>query len=412
MDISQWRAEKGGSAETELDKLLSEDIVSAKNRENSLYGQLSEPFYKSLVLFGAGYLGRKVLAGLCKKDIQPLAFVDNDPTKWGQSIDGLQVLSPQEGAKRFYNTAAFIVTIWNPHHSYLHTRQQLLTLNCPKVIPFAALFWKYPDVFLPYYQFDVPHRILERSSNIKKAFALLSDEESRQQFAAQLRWRMLLDFEGLPTPSPQDQYFSTDIISFLSSEVFVDCGAFDGDTVRSFLKRRGSIFKKIVAFEPDTHNFEKLLKFLSTLDKKTKSKIIALNCAVGAQRDKVHFDALGTAGSFVSDAGFIEVDSISLDEKLVDDTTTFLKFDIEGAELDALVGAQHVIRRAKPIVAVCVCHRPDDLWMIPLYLHSLNRDYHIFFRAHGDEGLDLVCYAIPPHRLTYQIKRGQKDDRG
>ncbi|GAG84769.1 unnamed protein product, partial [marine sediment metagenome] len=110
MDISQWRAEKGGSAEIELDKLLSEDVVSAKNRENSSFDQLSKPFYKSLVLFGAGHLGRKVLAGLRKKNIQPLAFVDNDSTKWSQSIDRLQVLSPQEGAKRFRNTAAFIVT--------------------------------------------------------------------------------------------------------------------------------------------------------------------------------------------------------------------------------------------------------------------------------------------------------------
>ncbi|GAI96630.1 unnamed protein product, partial [marine sediment metagenome] len=288
-------------------------------------------------------LGGKVLVDLRKKNIQPLAFVDNDYTKWGQSIDGLQVLSPQEGAKRFHNTAAFIVTIWSPHHSYLQTKQQLQNINCSKVVPVAALFWKCPDVLLPHYHFDLPHKILEQSSDVKKTFELLSDEESRRQFVAQIRWRILLDFSGLPVPSPQDQYFPADIISFLSSEVFVDCGAFIGDTIRSFLKRTGAIFKKIVAFEPDPNTFEKLLEFLSTLDKK---KVIALNCAVGRWRDKVHFDALGALGSSINDGGSIEVDCISLDEKLVDDIPTFLKFDIEGAELDALVGAQHLIRRA------------------------------------------------------------------
>ena len=74
--------------------------------------------------------------------------------------------------------------------------------------------------------------------------------------------------------------------------------------------------------------------------------------------------------------------------------------DIEGAEVDALTGARQAICRDLPVVAACVYHRQEHLWEVPLLLHSLSGEYNLFLRRYGDEFADVVCYAVPPHRLA------------
>lgn len=81
--------------------------------------------------------------------------------------------------------------------------------------------------------------------------------------------------------------------------------------------------------------------------------------------------------------------------------------DIEGSELDALVGAQELIRRANPILAVCAYHRQDHLWRVPLLIHSISDQYRFFLRPHGSEGWDLVCYAVPPRPSPWTRGRGR-----
>ena len=68
----------------ELEFLLSEDIATAKRREQSAFDVMAAPFNNSLVLFGAGNLGRKTLRGLRSAGIEPLGFADNNPALWGK----------------------------------------------------------------------------------------------------------------------------------------------------------------------------------------------------------------------------------------------------------------------------------------------------------------------------------------
>jgi hypothetical protein len=78
---------------------------------------------------------------------------------------------------------------------------------------------------------------------------------------------------------------------------------------------------------------------------------------------------------------------------------TFVKMDIEGCELEALQGMRETIKRSHPILAVCLEHRQEDIWTVPLYLQSLAGDYRFFLRPHLEEVWDLVGYAIPAARL-------------
>ena len=76
-----------GSSRRMLEDLLSESISSAQKRESTILDELKKPFNNSFVLFGSGFLGRKILAGLRKNGIDPLAFADNNREKWNTTID-------------------------------------------------------------------------------------------------------------------------------------------------------------------------------------------------------------------------------------------------------------------------------------------------------------------------------------
>jgi len=387
---------------TELEDLLSEDITSVTNRERSTFDQLAAPFSESIVLFGAGSIGRKTLAGLRTRGVEPLAFADNNTALSNKSIDGLHVLSPQDAADKFGNQAAFVVTIWSPgeERRFIYIRQQLLKLKCSKIVSFISLFWKSPEIFLPHYCLDLPHKVYQEADNVRKAFFLLADDASQREYLAQLRWRTLLDFDGLPSPFVHEQYFPNDLFSLAPDEVFVDCGAFDGDTIRSFIQRQGDSFGNIIALEPDPVNFQNLHRFVSTLASNIREKVNLLQLVAGVRKEKVCFQATGTTSSAVADTGTLEVDSASLDEALGDWVPTYIKMDIEGAEPDALAGARRMISQAHPILAIGVYHRQDHLWKIPLLIQSLFSQYRFFLRPHGADCWELVCYAVPVARLT------------
>jgi FkbM family methyltransferase len=386
------------SLEAELDHLLDEDIWSVKDREQTAFDRLIAPFGKSLVLFGAGNLGRKILAELRKEGIEPRAFTDNNPLTWGRFIDGIEVLSPQDAAQKFCCQATFIVTIWSPgsHHQFRETKRQLLFLNCTNVIPFLSVFWKFQEAFLPNCFLDLPHKIIDERDETKRAFLLWEDEPSRATYVSQLKWRMLENYDGLLGSCTDTQYFP-DILKLRSDETFIDCGAYDGDTIRDFLKKTNETFSTIHAFEPDPINFNKLSGFVSSFS--FKEKITLYQKAVSAQFESLRFSTTGTASSTINVKGQIEVESVPLDGILKKYNPTFVKMDIEGGEIDALMGAEKIIQESVPVLAICVYHRQNHLWKIPLLIKSFSEQYRFFLKAHQEDGWDVVCYAIPMMRL-------------
>lgn len=389
------------SWEEELDLLLSEDVSKAIERETKEFEKLTTPLGKSLVLFGAGNLGRQVLTQLRNDGMEPLAFADNNPAVWGKFVDGIQVFSPSDAADKFGHKATFVVTIWNTEHSFVETKKQLLALGCINVVSAITLRWKYSKALLPFFWLDIPSRTLEKADLVRSAFSIWADKFSCREYLVQMKYRILGEFDSLSSPVQQESYFPDDIFSLRSDEKFIDCGAYDGITIKQFLKRQVDFVGKIVAYEPDPTNFNQLQEYVSSLTDYDTNWIIPLPYAVGAQRSKVHFQATGTMGSTVNNNGLLEVDCISLDEDLpkLEIAPTYIKMDIEGSEMDALVGTSTLIKATMPILAICLYHRYDDLWQIPLYINSLASNYHFFLRPHEIEGWQLVLYAVPENRL-------------
>ena len=384
----------------DLEKILVEDVAAVRCREQAAFDQQVGPFGDSLVLFGAGGLGRKTLAGLRQAGLEPRAFADNNPLLWHQTVDGLEVLPLPEAVDKFGSRAAFITTIWKGEATdrMAERQQQLRDLGCATVLSFGPLFWKYAHIFLPHYASDLPHKVYAARDEAMRAASLWADEASLREYHAQVRWRALHDFDGLPDPVSHAIYFPDDLVQVTPQEAFVDCGAFDGDTLQSFLQRQGTQFGSIDAFEPDAINFQRLQKYVAGLPGSVRGRVHVHPCGVGARTERVAFNALGSEASAIG-TGTARIDCVHLDGYLRERTPTYIKMDIEGAEPDALAGAQQLIRKHLPVLAVCAYHRQDHLWRIPLFIHSLSDEYRLFLRPHLLEVWDLVCYAIPAHRL-------------
>jgi FkbM family methyltransferase len=385
----------------ELEALLDRDIESETSRERSWYDRLTQDA-PDLVLFGAGNHGRHILRCLRKLTIEPVGFADNNASLWGKTVEGLPVFSPAEASQRYGRSASFLITIFShgTGHSFAAFRHQLEGLGCTRVVPFAALAWKHPDLFLPDYCLDLPHRVIKEADAVRNAYALWADEPSRQEFLDQLRWRLNPDGAALPPPSPEEPYFPGTLVSLRDDEVFVDCGAFDGDTVRSFLNLRGERFGQVIAFEPDPANFGQLARCICAMPSRIRKRFELHQAGVGLRREKVRFVATGNMGAAISASGEMEIDCVSLDEALAGRAPTYLKMDIEGAEPHALAGSAHVIGKHAPALAICVYHRQDHLWRIPLLIQALHQGYEFYLRRYQEECWDVVCYAIPRSRLT------------
>jgi FkbM family methyltransferase len=381
------------TAREQLNSLLRESPATARSRQQAAFDQTALG-RRQIVIFGAGGLGRRVLRGLATTDLKAVAFADNNPRTWGTTVDGIAVLSPAEAAKRHSKDAAFVIAVWHPSQSPLMSalRAQLRALGCCAV-PFPQLFWRHASNFLPYYFWETPERLLEQGSDIAYAFDLLHDDLSRQGFAAQLQMRLLADFECIGSPGQGEQYFP-DLFSLSNDECFIDCGSYTGDTIQALLSLTKGRFRKVIAFEADPAVMPKLLAFGKTVD----TRVVIHNAAVAAQNGVVQFSGDGIGGGSIASSSGIEVPSIRLDDALAGEAVSYIKMDIEGAELQALEGARRVVWRDRPILAVCGYHRPDHLWRVPVSLKSLAPDSALFLRSHCADGLDSVYYSVPPER--------------
>lgn len=188
------------------------------------------------------------------------------------------------------------------------------------------------------------------------------------------------------------QYFGPDFIAYEDEEVFVDAGCYDLDSAIC-LSRHAKV-KKVYAFEPDPKNYKLCL---SNKEKYNFTGARILPCGTWSSKKVLHFTTGKGVGSCVNSDGASCIDVTTIDETIdKGDRVTFIKMDIEGSELESLKGAQHIICRDKPKLAICIYHKPEDMTEIPLYIKSLVPEYKIYVRHHSITASDTVLYAVMP----------------
>ena len=236
------------------------------------------------------------------------------------------------------------------------------------------------------------------NNNILEVFELINSEQSKEIYVEVLANRLA---PHLRTKEYKELIFSKDYFDntcyhITDKECFVDCGAFIGDTIKQYIEDVGS-FEHIYSFEMDKDNYNKLLNYVDSLGSDINNKIDCYNFGVWNEKTTISygneektsqdsFSILKKAGSFNAIAD--KLDSILSDKKI-----TFIKMDIEGAELKALMGAKQIIKEQKPKLAVCLYHKLKDFWEIPMYIKSVMPSYKLEIRHHYNKYWGTILYC-------------------
>ncbi|KKL20629.1 hypothetical protein LCGC14_2453550 [marine sediment metagenome] len=239
---------------------------------------------------------------------------------------------------------------------------------------------------------DTEGYYLEHKDNILSVFDSLEDEASRHVFLAFLKTHIQKTPVQIPRRSREEQYFPSDIKLSKGYSSFVCCGAYDGETLRLLNQTVGKV-DEVVCFEADRVLFERLSAFLCDSGAEIANKITALPCAIYSHESMVNFTEATGLGSRIAEQGTLRVQTVALDSILPLLSPSMIAMDIEGVELEALQGAENIIRTHKPDLAICVYHAPNQIWDIPLYLSSLDLGYKFYLRNYTSFSLETVLYA-------------------
>lgn len=181
------------------------------------------------------------------------------------------------------------------------------------------------------------------------------------------------------------QYF--DMFEPGEKEVFVDAGAYNGDTIDNFLTWVGNGEYKIYAIEP-------LKDMCDEIKDKKIPNVEILNCAAWNKKAKVSFVS-NMRGSAV---GKEDTESMlwgrKIDEIVGGDRVSLIKMDIEGAELKALEGARETILKYLPRLAISIYHKYEDIYEIGSYILGLNPNYKLYIRHYTTCSFETVLYAV------------------
>ena len=243
---------------------------------------------------------------------------------------------------------------------------------------------------------DMRARTIARQSEWATFRSELADERSRRTLDAVLLLRLTMNRRHLRPvhASMEDEYFSlydTDATFHLrDDEIVCDAGAYIGTTVRKVVAATGGRFRAIHAFEPDRENFAKLCD----LDLMRLQGLTLHNAAVGDYTGKISFLQTGTMGSHVDQSGADGDTTVTRIDDAMDEVT-FIKMDLEGFEVRALSGAENLLRRCRPRMAITGYHYADDLLDLWTLLKRLAPGYLLRLRHHSSFYYDSIIYAHP-----------------
>lgn len=300
---------------------------------------------------GSGRMGVNICEDIKSKTIcQNIYFCDNDKSKWGKKLHGISVKSPDE-VKKLSNPYVIVCVSQLYRNEINH---QLDELNLPYTGALQYIFMSNKEHFF----------------NVYKNF--LSDERSKDVFAAVLLGKITDNLSLLQSVHENNQYFAlpefADTFSS-TANIFIDCGAFVGDSAEKFIKVNGGIFRKIYAFEPCEKQFNAMKVRVDRLKKEwalDDSQIELVQSAVGCKNEEQYISISSViTGNYITDnnQNSEKISTVSLDEffrnKSLNEFVT-IKADIEGQELNMLKGAQHIIKKYRPKLAICIYHNPQD----------------------------------------------------
>ncbi len=349
---------------------------------------------KTVVMYGMGNGADKILRACSEKGIAVQGFFASDGFVRGHLFHGHPVLSWSE-IKAKYGAEKVIVLL-----SFGTSRPEVLE-NILRIASEAELYA--PDV--PAFGDGLFDRAFYEThqAEIEQVYAMLSDEESRRIYENVLRFKLTGDVACLMrAESNADEVFDR-LIEPKRLHAAADLGAYNGDTVRELLARaEGGELETVYAMEPDARNFRKLEAYAKD---ETRAAVQVWQAGAWSESARLCFDASGNRNASLGSSRsetladrpmkVTEIQAEPLDEILGGARVDYIKYDVEGAEREALLGSRRTIEHWKPTLMVSLYHRNEDLFTLPLLIRDTFGQYRQFYlrRFRGVPAWDLNLYC-------------------
>lgn len=364
-----------------MDKNLNfDEIYNLRNELDEFLLNYDKDIPIILYGFGGGILGMPDM--MKKHKINILAICDRDVKKHGVSAEGIEIISFEEALQKYKNFNVYI-TVSN---SFGEIREYLEKyISSDRIFAFGR---KKNMSTVEYRKF-----LHDNENEINYIYENFEDDFSKKTMNNVISGTFTNNLNFFQNVFVEEQYFPNDIIVLGENEIFVDAGAFDGDTIRAFLKNSNDMFKRIYAYEPDKRYADKILKIGKLLSR--ENDIIVHKKALYSEKTTLNFNTDLSRGAYasseLSNGSLIQTETI---DNTIDEEVTFIKMDIEGSELAALQGAENTIKKYTPNLAICVYHKCEDILAIPKYIMSLGLNYRYYLRHHTMSVDETVFYAI------------------
>ena len=324
---------------------------------------------RPIVVYGMGNGADKLINRLNAYGVEISDFFASDGFVRGHSFHGKRVKSFSE-IKETYSD--FVILL-----SFASNRSEVLKMLSDIDKSYALLIPDMPVTDECEY-FDREFYNLHYEE-IKEAYLSLSDEDSRCAFASIVNYKLSGKMSYLlGAYTTKDELYT--LINQAEISSVIDAGAYNGDTVMEALKYFTSL-KNVVAIEADPKNYKRLLKNIENIE---GVKIEALNSAVWNTGGEGSFSSGGNRNSSVSSTvsyqhkdaviSLLKIDTLDIEE------VDYIKYDVEGAEYEALLGSHKVIKEKRPVLLVSLYHRSRDIFFLINYLKREYAEYEFYLR--------------------------------
>jgi len=235
----------------------------------------------------------------------------------------------------------------------------------------------------------------ENAERVYRISNMLADEKSKKTYLGMVKFRQTCEIKDFPVSLCEKEQYFIEELKLDDNEVFVDCGAYDGDTINTFLKHCRS-YKEIIAFEPNDKVFEILKRKHGN-----NPKITLIKAGVFDKDGEVSFNGCSHGASKIIESSPIASDNLAVIKVRTIDglnlqNVSFIKMDIEGTEFNALKGSEKTILKDKPKLAISIYHSDDDMIRIAEYIHDLLPEHKLYVRQHYKYSItETVLYAFP-----------------
>jgi FkbM family methyltransferase len=382
----------GRHAEHMLD-LFRIDFEAHQTRQSAHLQRLKDEIMRAggLCIYGAGTIGRQALAAARRIDLPVRAFVDRNTNLHGSRLSGIDVIGPDQ----LRGSLDMVVPALGRHLSQI---RDLLNRAQVSLCYLSELYHLAQVPTEP--ERDYLRDLLQNRLHYLALFLNLADERSREVLAALVISRLTLNPAYLEAVCERGhpQWFDPAFLPSPHDAIFVDGGAFDGDTVAGYLDAQGDTHRAIYAFELDP-----LIASRGTQRLASYRDVHYINTGLSNRSGHVSIRSTGgTDGGigvhggndFASDDNSRMVPIGRLDD-LVPVAINYLKLDVEGEEAHVLEGATAHIRNDHPTIGMAVYHHAHDIWSLPEQLLSMRSDYQLYLRHYTDLAYETVIYAQP-----------------